>query len=705
MVSKRVGRLPDLPSGVYGVDIETTGGTEANPFQHEIVAVGVSDGERTWIIENIGFNDLRSMIPFLQSEDHIKVMHNRIFDMGFLAHKLDTKINKTYCSLIIERMLNNNQHPSYRVDNGLQAVLSRRCGIITDKEVRDQFESWNGEPLTEEQFEYLVRDTKYLPEIMQQQVKEINEKGMSEVARLETELGNTFLKMYLKGVAFDMDLWKEAIEEINAYCNKLYNQIRSTLQGRRQVCALCSKLDVIGLDSCPVCDDKGFHPYHYQDQPNHPEMNNEDFRKEVKEVWEELKTDEASSIHTALRSKKTWDEDKPYSVQAARLLALKAVGIEHPLHEYDIWANFDYYEQALRIVDYLGADMDALISYDKYGEPEVDNDGNVKHTTDKNVLKDYIAIHDDDAADYFETIMDWRKWTKLRGWGYDKYVNPVSELIHPDWNQVLPRSGRLSCGEPNLQNVDSGRDEDKPNMRKLFPAREGYALAVADFGQQEPRILAQYSGDKRLIEAANTSDIYLGMARAIYARDDIVKGDIERHLSKTVTLALSYGAGAPNVAKTAGVPLSDAERAYNKFKETYSTAVRWGDRQIFKAKRLGYVETMMGRKLWFQELDKIHNKNLPFTHYARVARNMPIQGTGADMIKLAMLRIDNELEERGFDAWIRQQVHDELVIEFRLGLGDDVKELVHRHMTEVMNEMCPDVLAIVDISIGKGWTH
>lgn len=698
MGSRRIGRLPDLPPGIYGVDIETTGGKKSNPFEHEIIAVGVSDGLNTWVIENIGVNDLLSLVPFLESEDHIKVAHNRDFDMGFLNHKLGAEVRKTYCTLIVERMLNNNAHPSHRVDCGLQAVLARRCGVVTDKEVRDEFEHWNGEPLTDEQFEYLINDTKYLPQIMQQQIGELNGNGMGPVGELETKLDRVFLKKYVKGVAFDLEAWEKAVEEVNAYCNKLYTDIRELLHERKQICQLCTKLNVLELDICPLCWGKGYHPYHYQDEPMHPEMSNKkEFKDRIKELWDDLATDEAKSIYRGLRSKNTWDEDKPYSIQGARILALKAIDITHPDLEYDIWANFDYWQQVLPIAEHLGAEMSALMY--------IDDDGEEKYTTGEDTLTDYITSHMDTAADYFETLLEWRKWTKIRSWGYDKYVNPVTGLIHPKWNQVLPITGRLSCSDPNLQNVDSGRDSDKPNMRKLFPAREGHFLTVADWGQQEPRILAQISGDQKLIIAANGSDIYTEMAKIIYNREDIVKEDKERQLAKIVVLALSYGAGPPTIAKSAGVSLQDAENAYNKFKKTFSSAVNWGDRQIFKVKRIGFAETMMGRRLWFQELDKYENKELPFTHWARVARNMPIQGTGADMMKVAMYRINKELEERNIEAWIRLQVHDEVVVEGRLGLESVVEEIVERNMVEVMQEFCPDVKAVVDVSTGEGWVH
>lgn len=669
-----------LPPGDYGLDIETLWekDQQPNPWRYPILIISVSDGNDVWV----NTKDFKDMVWLIDSEEHVKIIHNSYFDLPYLMVQLGAKPKTVYDSLHIERVL----HMGLDHSNALKNVLAERCGVYSNKEIREEFLKENFTEVTPEQVEYASTDVLYLPLIKRQQVKEIADQNLGATARLEIDLCIPFAEMFVEGVPFDNDRWVEYMGWINRICDELYTDVRTLINSRRQKCDACDAVKDYGFDVCPVCNGRGEHPFMYQDVPNNPDMTKADFARLTRTEWANWsKDDEAKSLYKLFRSQ------LGYSVEASRIFVMRVLDPFNEIHQYDIWCNFGYAKQVLMLLRWLKADMTML------------------ENTQRSTVDTYIDYHNDDAADYLKKLIEWRTWTKLRSWGYDKYVLETGR-IHPKWNQTGTDTGRISCGggdndekNVNMQNVPSP-EEERPNMRLLFPARKNYKLAVADYGQQEARALAQISQDKQLLAAANSEDVYTEMAKYVYGKDEITHD--ERFLAKTAFLAMSYGSGVMRIAAVLGIPLEQAEDVIQMFHKAFPVMMRWGDNQFNVIRRDGYTLTLNGRKRFCPEAQG-HMSDAMTGHFRNVARNAPIQGTGADIVKIAMVKIYKEIKEKNLDAFIDRQIHDEIVVEYRDTIDDeDMKEMVVRNMQDAMRSLCPDVYPLVECSVGTTeWSH
>ena len=676
-----VNTLPDLPPGEYGFDIETTG---LNVADDTLVAVGVSNGTHTWILRK-NFESLRG---FLESDKHMKIAHNAIFDMSLMAIQYGIIAKPVYDTLIVERIL----RAGTSIDCSLAGILARDVGEQKNTEVTLKFAEAVDRPLAVEEKKYLETDVKHLSAIKARQVAEIGEENLTQTALLELALLPQYIDMATWGIAFDAELWSQYSEWIYSRIDALSTMFFDITHKFSQVCPVCEGSGKLVLDDsaydCPICRGCGISIVFFQDEPYSVD---EDYYLEIAEDYkayvDSLKSVEVSGIRKlyGLVRKRT-------SVALARLTIL-ALNTEKYKDWVDkvLWINPNSHLQVKSLIyDYLGSNT--------YGIEDQLPD------TRAETLEDYLLYGDNPSVlEFVEVLIDSRKWRKLAGWGYDKYVSAKTGLVHPHWIQVGPATGRGACSQPNMQNVTAPKAEE-PNMRKLFPARSGYGLVVADYGQQEGRILAQASQDKNMLHAANQEDLYIGMAEAIYGTREVTRD--QRQAAKMAFLGMAYGLGTGNLAKRLGITFDEALRIHNMFSSTFSKAMRWGDAQFTYARANGFTKTLCGRKRYFEGLTG--TRFLPDTKEIKArneARNAPIQGTGADIMKMALVSIWKDIQEQGLDAHIRQQVHDEIVVEARTDVLDRVAEIVSSRMTKHMEEVCPDVKCIVDISVGKGWEH
>jgi len=298
-------------------------------------------------------------------------------------------------------------------------------------------------------------------------------------------------------------------------------------------------------------------------------------------------------------------------------------------------------------------------------------------------------------------ILQHRSLTKLMSTYIEKLplqINPVTHRVHTSYNQAVASTGRLSSTDPNLQNIPV-RTEEGRRIREAFIAEKGYRLLAADYSQIELRIMAHLSDDEGLLTAFEKGiDVHKATAAEVFGVPlEAVEADMRRS-AKAINFGLIYGMSAFGLAKQLDIPRGEAQSYINLYFERYPGVKRYMDETRALAKEQGYVETVFGRRLY---LPDINARNAQMRNYAeRTAINAPMQGTAADIIKRAMIQVNNWLVTDDIDARIIMQVHDELVLEVKAGQLDAVSEMVCQLMQESATLKVP---LEVDAGIGNSW--
>ena len=300
-----------------------------------------------------------------------------------------------------------------------------------------------------------------------------------------------------------------------------------------------------------------------------------------------------------------------------------------------------------------------------------------------------------------ELILKHRSMSKLKSTYTDKLPLQISDKtgrVHTSYHQAVAATGRLSSSNPNLQNIPV-RSAEGRRIRQAFIAPEGYKIVAADYSQIELRIMAHLSADKSLLDAfAKGEDIHKATAAEVFSISlDQVTADLRRS-AKAINFGLIYGMSAFGLAKQLGLKRSQAQEYIDLYFSRYPGVKKYMDDTRELARQQGYVETLWGRRLYLPE---IHSKNAARRQYAeRTAINAPMQGSAADIIKLAMIATDAWLQEDLVDAKMIMQVHDELVFEIADSKIEDYSATIRKLMSEAVELNVP---LIVDIGVGINW--
>jgi DNA polymerase-1 len=300
-------------------------------------------------------------------------------------------------------------------------------------------------------------------------------------------------------------------------------------------------------------------------------------------------------------------------------------------------------------------------------------------------------------------VMAYRNLTKLKSTyvdGLRRMVDARSGRVHTSFNQTVTATGRLSSSEPNLQNIPI-RTEEGRRIRALFVADPGHVLLSADYSQIDLRVLAHYARDAALLEAfAHGEDIHRRTASEVFeVLPELVTLDMRR-VAKTVNFGIIYGMSAFGLAKELKIDRRQAKTFIDRYFARYPGVKRYMEQTVLEAREVGYVTTLLGRRRYIPDLRSKVRSTREFAE--RTAINTPIQGSAADIIKLAMLWVDEALTASASSARMLLQVHDELVLEVPKDEVTSVSSLVRTQMETVMDLAVP---LLVSVGWGANWAE
>lgn len=338
-----------------------------------------------------------------------------------------------------------------------------------------------------------------------------------------------------------------------------------------------------------------------------------------------------------------------------------------------------------------------VILYEKLGLPIISKTAKGQPSTAEAVLAE-LAEQDFPLP---KVLMQYRSMSKLKSTYTDRLpeqINPRTGRIHTSYHQAVTATGRLSSSDPNLQNIPIRTAEGR-RIRQAFVAPQGYKLLAADYSQIELRIMAHLAKDEGLLHAfRNNLDVHSATAAEVFGVELSDVTTDQRRSAKAINFGLIYGMSAFGLAKQIGVDRKQSQAYIDRYFARYPGVLDYMERTRTQAAEQGYVETIFGRRLYLPE---INAKNPALRKGAeRTAINAPMQGTAADIIKKAMVAVDNWLSASNLDARVILQVHDELVLEVREDLVDQVRDEVRVHMSQAAEL---DVPLVVEVGVGNNW--
>lgn len=473
--------------------------------------------------------------------------------------------------------------------------------------------------------------------------------------------------------------------------------------------AVLHKLADLGIEPACTIDDVSL--MRYLADSNQRALGTDDFIKDfglpqensarsIRLVYE----DAARSLHGTAEEKLYRELELPL---ARVLFGMEQLGVRVDLEKFPFFSekfNAELSELSEKIFGLAGVDPFNLNSpfqlsevlFEKLGYSPQGVKRNIRggYSTSAEVLEKLAEEHE-----IARLILRYREIQKLQS-TYIDGIRPlaVGGIVHTTYNQMMTTTGRLSSANPNLQNIPV-RTEVGRELRKLFIAREGNVFVDADYSQIELRLLAHFSGCKALVKAYNEGeDIHSATAARIFGVEREGVTSAMRRRAKTINFGIIYGMSAFGLSKDLGCSTSEAQEYISKYFAAHPEVKDYMDANVKTAKEQGYVTTILGRKRYIPEL-KSPNYNIR-SFGERAAMNMPLQGSAADIIKIAMLNVADRLQRDGFAAKMVLQVHDELVLDTPLEEEERAKAALKEEMERAVTLSVP---LIAEVSAGKSW--
>ncbi|MEC8009637.1 MAG: DNA polymerase I [Pseudomonadota bacterium] len=334
-----------------------------------------------------------------------------------------------------------------------------------------------------------------------------------------------------------------------------------------------------------------------------------------------------------------------------------------------------------------------VILYEKMGIPVIKKTPKGAPSTAEGVLQELALTYD-----LPRILLEHRSLSKLKSTYTDKLpelINEKTGRIHTSYHQAVTATGRLSSSDPNLQNIPIKTEEGRL-IRKAFIAEKGFKLVAADYSQVELRLMAHFSEDEKLCQAfANNEDIHSATASEVFGVPLEDVGSDERRAAKAINFGLIYGMSAFGLSNQLGITRGEAQEYIDRYFARYPGVLEYMDSTKEKAKDKGYVETLFGRRLYLPDLK---SKNHAIRQGAeRVAINAPLQGTAADIMKIAMINLHQWLKDEALKTRMIMQVHDEVVLE----VAEDEMDRVIENTNRILSEAC-SLKVPLDVSVGHG---
>jgi DNA polymerase-1 len=322
-----------------------------------------------------------------------------------------------------------------------------------------------------------------------------------------------------------------------------------------------------------------------------------------------------------------------------------------------------------------------------------------QYATDEFVLRKLAALHP--VAD---DILAYREYSKLRSTYVDALpllINKKTGRVHTTYGQGAVVTGRLNSNNPNLQNIPIKTERGREIRKAFIPRDEGHVLLSADYSQIELRIVAAISNDPVMCEAfMQNKDVHTATAAKVYGVEEEAVTKEMRRKAKSVNFGIIYGQGAFGLAENLGISRTEAKTIIDNYKKEFAGITRYMDDMINYAREHGYVQTVMGRKRWLRD---INSSNFTVRGYAeRNAINSPIQGTAADMIKLAMVKVHHAFKDHGFKSKMILQVHDELVFDVIKEEEEKIKPVIIECMQSAMS-LPNGIPVLAEVGSGTNW--
>ena len=353
------------------------------------------------------------------------------------------------------------------------------------------------------------------------------------------------------------------------------------------------------------------------------------------------------------------------------------------------------YEQAGETFNILSTKQLGSVLFEKLGLP-AQRKTKTGYSTDSDVLDQLVELHP-----IVSLIQEYRFLTKLKSTFVDgllAVISPVDGRVHTSFNQNVAATGRISSTEPNLQNIPT-RTPLGREIRKAFVASPGNVLVGADYSQIELRLLAHFSGDEAMIENFQRGgDIHTRTAGEVFGIPASAVTSDQRSAAKAVNFGIIYGISDFGLSRNLGITRKRAGEYIERYLSRYPGVREYMHQSVENGKRDGYVKTLFGRRRELAELKSGNYNTRSFGE--RVAMNMPLQGTAADIIKLAMVRVDEALRERGLHAKLILQVHDELIVDTP---SNEVLEVSGIVCDSMQNAIKLDVPLTAEVRSGRSW--
>jgi DNA polymerase-1 len=321
-----------------------------------------------------------------------------------------------------------------------------------------------------------------------------------------------------------------------------------------------------------------------------------------------------------------------------------------------------------------------------------------QYATGEEVLRKLVGKHD-----IVGKILEFRELSKLKSTYVDalpKLVDEKTGRIHTSYNQVVAITGRLSSDNPNLQNIPIRTERGREVRKAFIPRSKDHVLLAADYSQIELRLIAALSQDEGMLAAFNSGeDIHKATAAKVYDVSlDEVTADMRRN-AKMVNFGIIYGISAFGLSERLDIPRGEAKEIIENYFAKYPAVKNYMDDSIEIAREKGYVETIMGRRRYLRDINAKNHNVRGFAE--RNAINAPIQGSAADMIKIAMINLQKELKEKNFKSKMLLQVHDELVFDVLKEELEAIKPIIEHHMVNAIPNL--KVPIEVEIGVGDNW--